>query len=110
MNKNDFLNNDGWNIYKIDNKCDIELRKGTKIARYYVQCFDRDLVLLLNDYNLTNKDIGEIEMQLDKLYMNWCDSENPEVCQQCCEEFMIDNLDTYYKNCIVAVVYESEDD
>lgn len=106
MNKNDFLNNDGWNFYKIDNKCDIELRKGTKIARYYVQCFDRDLVLLLNDYNLTNKDIGEIEMQLDKNYTDWCTNG----VDDCCEEFMINNLDKYYRNCIVAVLYGGDEE
>lgn len=95
------------NYYTTADKCDIVLEKGTKIARYWVNCFDRELVLLLNDYNLTDKDIGEIEMQLDKNYTDWFEEDNRF---ECCEEFMINNLDTYYKNCIVAVVYESEDD
>ena len=93
------------NYYKFD-KCDIVLEKGTKIARYYVECFDRELVLLLNDYNLEDKDIGEIEMQLDKNYIEWHDDDRFE----CCEEYMIANLNDYYRNCIIAVIYEGDDE
>lgn len=93
------------NYYKLE-KADIVLEKGTKIARYYVECFDRELVLLLNDYNLEDKDIGEIEMQLDKNYLEWHEDDRFE----CCEEYMIANLDDYYRNCIVAVIYENDDE
>lgn len=93
------------NYYRLD-KCDIVLEKGTKIASYYVECFDRTLVLLLNDYNLEDKDIGKIEMQLDKNYMKWHDIAPYE----CCEEYMIANLDDYYRNCIIAVIYEGDEE
>ena len=93
------------NYYKFD-KCDIVLEKGTKLARYFVECFDRELILLLNDYNLTDKDIGEIEMQLDKNYIDWCTNG----VDDCCEEFMISNLDDYYRNCIIAVIYENDEE
>ena len=92
------------NYYKFD-KCDIVLEKGTKIARYYVECFDRELVLLLNDYNLENENVREIEMQLDKNYIEWHEHE----VYECCEEYMIANLDDYYRHCIIAVIYEGDD-
>lgn len=93
------------NYYKLD-KADIVLKKGTKLARYYVECFDRELILLLNDYNLEDKDIGEIEMQLDKNYLEWHEDDRFE----CCEEYMIANLDDYYRNCIIAVIYENDEE
>ena len=95
------------NYYHISKEnVDIVPEKGSKIARYHIDCFDRELVLILNDYNLKDKDIGEIEMQLNKNYINWCTNGVDE----CCEEFMIDNLDRYYRNSIVAVLYVGDDE
>jgi hypothetical protein len=95
------------NYYHIDkDNVDIVPEKGSKIARYFVECFDRELVLILNDYNLEDKDIGEIEMQLDKNYMEWCDNDHFE----CCEEYMISKLSDYYRNSIVAVIYVGDDE
>lgn len=98
------------NYYTTDLKVDLVPSEHTKIARYWVNCFDRELVLILNDINLTNKDIGEIEMQLDKAYINWHQSDDQEVYQQCCEEYMIDSLDKYYRNFIVATLYVGDDE
>lgn len=66
-----------------------------------MNCFDRVLVLILNDYNLYNEDIEEIEKQLDYAYDEWQDDDHFE----CCEEYMISKLDDYYRNSIVAVIY-----
>lgn len=93
------------NYYKLD-KADIVLEKGTKIVSYYIECFDRELILLLNDYNLEDDDITKIEKQLDKNYLEWHDDDKFE----CCEEYMISNLDTYYRNCIIAVIYENDEE
>ena len=95
------------NYYHISkDNVDIVPEKGSKIVSYYVSCFDRELVLILNDYNLEYKDIKEIEMQLDKNYIEWCDDDHFE----CCEEYMISKLDKYYRNSIVAVLYVGEED
>lgn len=90
------------------NKVDIVPSNGTVVARYWVNCYDRELVLLLNNITLTKKDIREIEMQLDNAYIEWTNSKDPNVYQSCCEEFMINSLDRYYRNCIVAVIYDME--
>ena len=95
------------NYYHIDkDNVDIVLEKGSKIARYFIESFNRELVLILNDYNLEHKDIGEIEMQLDKNYRKWCNNDNFE----CCEEYMISRLNDYYRNSIVAVLYIGDED
>jgi hypothetical protein len=98
------------NYYAIDLEVDLVPSKNTKIARYYVECFDRELVLILSNINLTDKDVGEIEMQLDKAYTDWHISEDQSVYQICCEEYMINNLDRYYRNCIVATLYVGDDE
>lgn len=93
------------NYYRFD-KADIVLEKGTKLARFFIDCYDRELVLLLNDYNLEDEDINKIEEQLEHNYLKWCDIDTWE----CCEEYMIANLDDYYRNCIIAVIYENDED
>lgn len=95
------------NYYRIDKEnIDIVPEKGSKIARYYVNCFDRELALILNDYNLEDKDIGEIEMQLDNAYTEW----HIKLTDVSCEEYMISKLDRYYRNSIVAVLYVGDDE
>lgn len=77
---------------------------GTQAVDYYVNCFDRTMKILFKD--ITLKDIEEIEKQLDFYYYEWHDGDTNE----CCEEYMIDNLSKEYKNKIVAVIYEGEEE
>ena len=95
------------NYFKIKNQnVDIVPEKGTKVARYYLNCFDRELVLLLNDSNLESSEVEEIEKELDKYYNEWLEDDHFEGC----EEYMISKLDKYYRNSIVAVIYVGDDD
>ena len=94
------------NNYLSFNKVDIVPTNGTMVARYWVNCFERELVLLLNNITLTKKDIEKIEIQLDKAYIKWLEINT----DKCCEEFMINSLDKYYKNCIVAIIYDEENE
>ena len=95
------------NYYHIDkDNVDIVPEKGSRIVSYYVNCFDRELALILNDRNLTEQDYADIYTQLDYAYMDWCDDDQFE----CCEEYMISKLDDYYRNSIVAVLYIGDED
>lgn len=76
---------------------------GTKAAKYWVNCFDRELIILFNGLN--DEDIKLIEKSLDESYINWQD-----LVDVCCEEYMIDKLHPYYKNHIVAVIYDEEEE
>lgn len=84
------------------NKSTITLWNGTQSVEYYVNVFERNLTILFKDEYLTGEDLQDIYNTLDKAYSLW----NEDDHGFCCEEFMIYNLDTYYKNCIVAVIYE----
>lgn len=97
------------NYYHIPkDNVDIVPEKGTVVVTYYISCFDRELVLLLNDRNLTEEDLHNIYAQLDNAYMDWHDDN--ESYMECCEEYMISKLDTYYKNSIVAVIYVGDEE
>lgn len=95
------------NYFKIKNQnVDIVPENGTMVARYYLNCFDRELVLLLNDRNLESSEVKEIEKELDKYYNEWLEDDHFESC----EEYMISKLDRYYRNSIVAVLYVGDDE
>lgn len=95
------------NYYHISKEnVDIVPEKGSKIARYYIDCFDRELVLLLNDMNLESSEVEEIEKELDKYYNEWLEDDHFESC----EEYMISKLDKYYRNSIVAVIYVGDEE
>lgn len=95
------------NYFKIRNtSVDIVPENGTMVARYYLNCFDSELVLLLNDRNLESSEVKEIEKELDKYYNEWHEDDHFESC----EEYMISKLDKYYRNSIVAVLYVGDDE
>jgi hypothetical protein len=95
------------NYYHISKEnVDIVPENGTKVARYFVNCFDRELVLLFNDNNLSEQDIVQIEKDLDKAYTEW----HSVITDVPCEEYMISKLDRYYRNSIVAVLYVGDDE
>ena len=97
------------NYYHIEkDNVDIVPEKGSRIISYYINCFDRELVLILNDKNLTEQDCADIYTQLDYAYIDW--SEDFETYMECCEEYMISKLDKYYRNSIVAVIYVGDDE
>lgn len=79
---------------------------GTKQVSYYVNCFDRELTILFKDKDLTEQDLADIYTSLDYSYIDWHEINTDE----CCEEYMINKLDTYYKNSIVAVIYDNDEE
>lgn len=79
---------------------------GTKVVSYWVNCFERELTILFKDKDLSDEDIKDIENKLDQNYDEW----NKEDRNMCCEEYMIQNLDKYYQNSIVAVIYDNEEE
>jgi len=90
------------NYYHISKEnVDILPENGTDVVRYYINCFNRELVLLLNDKNLSMQDLADIYTSLDYAYMNWHEI-NTDIP---CEEYMISKLDKYYRNSVVAVIY-----
>lgn len=95
------------NYYHISKEnVDIVPENGTKIVKYYIGCYDRELVLLFNDKDLTEQDLLDIYTSLDNAYMDWHDI-NTDIP---CEEYMISKLDKYYRNSIVAVLYVGDDE
>lgn len=95
------------NYYHISKEnVDIVPENGTEVVKYHIECFDRELVLLFNDKNLSTQDLSEIYTSLDNAYMDWQDI-NSDIP---CEEYMISKLDRYYRNNIVAVLYVGDDE
>ena len=95
------------NYYHISKEnVDILPENGTDVVKYYINCFNRELVLLLNDKNLSMQDLADIYTSLDYAYMDWHEI-NTDIP---CEEYMISKLDKYYINSIVAVIYVGDDE
>lgn len=95
------------NYYHISKEnVDILPENGTNVVRYYINCFDRELVLLLNDKDLSEQDLADIYTSLDYAYFDWQEI-NTDIP---CEEYMISKLDRYYRNSIVAVIYVGDDE
>lgn len=81
---------------------------GTKAVDYYVGCFDRMLHILFT--NVNDKDVEKIEQLLDDAYFKWNNAEDEdEWWTECCEECMINSLGDY-KNNIVAVIYDRDEE
>ena len=79
---------------------------GTIPVQFYVECFDRYMTILFKGYDITKDDIKRIEEDLEDAYLKWLDDAE---CQ-CCEEMMLDSINDYYKQYIVAVIYDNEDE
>ena len=77
---------------------------GTRKAEVYIGCFERMFTILFR--NLKDIDIQIIEENMEKNYYKW--SEDFE--GMCCEEYILDKLPKRYKNKIVAVIYEEEEE
>lgn len=95
------------NYYHISKEnVDILPENGTEVVKYHIECFDRELVLLFNDKNLSEQDLADIYTALDYAYIDWHEITTDIPC----EEYMISKLDTYYRNSIVAVLYVGDDE
>lgn len=98
---------DRLNYYHISKEnVDILPENGTEVVKYHIECFNRELVLLFNDKDLSEQDLADIYTSLDYAYTDWqeIDTDVP------CEEYMISKLDRYYRNSIVAVLYIGDDE
>lgn len=83
---------------------DIETWNGAKRVDYYVNCFDRKMILIFRDFE--DFSIKELYDNLEYNYDKWC--ENDEC--QCCEETLIDKLPKIYKDNLMCVIYEEDEE
>ena len=77
---------------------------GVRKAEVYIGCFERMFTILFKDSN--DIDIQIIEDNMEKNYYKW----NEDFEGMCCEEYILDKLPKRYKNKIVAVIYEEEEE
>ena len=77
---------------------------GVRKAEVYIGCFERMFTILFKDSN--DIDIQIIEDNMEKNYYKW----NEDFEGMCCEEYLLDKLPKRYKNKIVAVIYEEEEE
>lgn len=77
---------------------------GTRKAEVYIGCFERMFTILFKDLN--DIDIQLIENNMEENYYKW----NEDFEGMCCEEYILDKLPKRYKNKIVAVIYEEEEE
>ena len=82
----------------------IEPWNNSRIVRFNVSCFDREMIIVFKDFN--NFDMKDITNILCEHYSNWCDDDKG----YCCEEYILENIPEDYKNNIVCVIYEDEGD
>ena len=82
----------------------IELPPYVKSVDYWVNCFERSLTILFKD--ITEDDKIDIENELDKYYDKW----QIDDLGYCCEEYMINNLSLEYRDKIVAIIYDNEEE
>lgn len=83
---------------------DIENWNGSKQFEYYVNCFDRSMVLVFNDFEDYNA--KELFDNLENNYFKWCDGIEYDTC---CEEYLIIHLPMIYSNNLVCVIYEDDE-
>ena len=76
----------------------------TRKAEVYIGCFERMFTILFR--NITDVDVQIIEDNMEKNYYNW----NEDFEGMCCEEYILEKLPKRYKNKIVALVYEEEEE
>jgi hypothetical protein len=79
---------------------------GTIAIDYYVNCFDRMVTILFS--GIDKEDTEKIEEQLEENYFKW--HEVDDYYMYGCEEYMIEHLHPYYKNHIVAVIYDNDEE
>ena len=82
----------------------IESWNNSKIVDYYVNCFERNMTLVFKDFEDFNH--KEIFDTLEDRYFKWLEV---EVGDDCCEEYILDNLPKIYKDNLVCVVYGEEE-
>ena len=86
------------------NVYDIETWNNSKVVEFYVNCFDRTMTIIFKDFK--DFDILDITEMLNDSYYDWCEDSQ----DQCCEETMLDKLPENYKNNIVCVIYDKEEE
>lgn len=82
----------------------VDCDKSIKKAECWINCFDRMLTVLFK--NVSDDEISIIEDLMEKNYFRWHDGET----DMCCEEYILEELTECYKEKIVAVIYEEEDE
>lgn len=78
-----------------------------KVAECYVECFDRMFYLVFKD--VSGKDIQEIEHIMKNSYEEWASGDDLAIIDTPCEEYIKSTLKAY-KDKIIAVIYEDNDE
>ena len=83
---------------------DIETYNNSKQFEYYVSCFERRMILIFRDFeDYSNKELFD---NLEDNYYKWLEDAE---CQ-CCEETLIDKMPKIYKDNLMCVIYEEDED
>lgn len=77
---------------------------GVRKAEVYIGCFERMFTILFK--NITDVDVQIIEDNMEENYYKW----NEDFEGMCCEEFILEKLPKRYKNKIVALIYDKEEE
>jgi len=86
----------------------IQLADNVSQVDYWVNVFERMLTILFID--LTEEELEIIDADLNEAYFNWNNTEDKSIYQQCLEEYMINSINPKYKNNIVAIIYDNEEE
>lgn len=82
----------------------IDLKNGYKRFDYGISCFNRGITLIFKDFE--NFSYKELYDNLENSYFNWQDDDKG----YCCEEYLLEHLPKIYKNNIVCVIYDEEEE
>ena len=82
----------------------IELYNNAKIFEYCISCFNRSMILVFKDFK--GFSIKEIFDNLEYNYFKWMDDAD---CQ-CCEETLLEKLPKIYRDNLICVIYEDDED
>lgn len=77
---------------------------GSRKTECYIECFERMLTIIFK--GISEDEVVLLESFMQITYYRWHDGET----DMCCEEFIIDELPPCYKDKIVAVIYEEEEE
>lgn len=83
---------------------DIKLYNNARIFEYNIDCFNRSMILIFKDFK--NFNLKELIDNLEYNYFKWLEDAE---CQ-CCEETLLTKLPKIYKDNIVCVIYEDDED
>lgn len=70
----------------------------------YIDCFNRKMELVFKDFDDFNQ--KDIMSYLTNNYYDWMDDDKG----YCCEEYILANLPTIYKDNLICVIYDKDEE